>query len=63
VGRTEEAITWLQARAEAGDTGALSMAIRLLAEGGRTEEAVRLRRYGIDPGGGIANWWGGERPK
>ena len=56
-GRTEEAITWLRSRAEAGDPYALGAAARMLAEAGRTDEAARLRRYGIEPGGWIADPW------
>jgi hypothetical protein len=64
-GRAEEAITWLRSRAEAGDTrdmwrapAMLEQAARMLEEAGRAEEAAWLRRYGIEPGGRIADPWG-----
>ena len=45
------------AAADAGDTDALEAAARMLEETGRTEEAAQLRRYGIEPGGRIADPW------
>jgi hypothetical protein len=59
-GRTDEAISWLQARAETGDTAALWWVADLLEKAGRTDEVAWLRRYGIKPGGGIAERWAGE---
>jgi thioredoxin-like negative regulator of GroEL len=62
-GRVEEAITWLQACAEAGDTHALGRAAELLEKAGRTDEMQRLRQYGIEPGGSIAERWACGRGK
>ena len=56
-GRDEEAAAFYQRAAEAGSSGALKEAFRMLTKAGRAEEAVRLRPYGIEPGGRIANPW------
>ena len=63
-GRDEEAITFYQRaaeayqrEAEAGDTDALKEAAAILNRAGRPDEAARLLRYGIEPGGRIADPW------
>jgi hypothetical protein len=56
-GRPEEAIIVYQQAAEAGVPHALEQAAGLLAKAGRAEEAGRLLRYGIEPGGRIADPW------
>jgi hypothetical protein len=58
VGRVEKAITWWQRAAETGNTHALGRAAELLEKTGRTDEMQRLRQYGIEPGGSIAERWG-----
>jgi hypothetical protein len=55
--RTEEAVAFYLRAAEAGDPDALAQAVEMLREAGRSEEAVRLQRYGIEPGGRIADPW------
>jgi thioredoxin-like negative regulator of GroEL len=45
----------LRARADAGDRDAASRLPDLIAEQGRDEEAERLRRFGLNPDGSIAN--------
>jgi TPR repeat protein len=49
-GRTEEAITWLRSRAEAGDSSALAAAADLLRESGRIEEAISFYQRAADAG-------------
>jgi hypothetical protein len=44
-------------RPVAGDTSALELAADILKRAGRIDEAARLRRYGLEPGDGIANEW------
>ena len=56
-GRTEEALTFYQQAAEAGDPSALAQAAGMLQKAGRTKDAARLGRYGIEPGGRIADPW------
>ena len=56
-GRTEEALTFYQQAAEAGDPRALAHAAGMLQKAGRTKDAARLGRYGIEPGGRIADPW------
>ncbi|MDQ3765092.1 MAG: hypothetical protein M3460_27385 [Actinomycetota bacterium] len=63
VGQTDEAITWLQARAEAGNTYAVRAAASLLDKAGRTDDMMQLRQYGIEVGGRIADRWVCERLK
>jgi hypothetical protein len=46
-----------QHAAEAGDLFALAQAVRLLERTGRRDEAARLRQYGLEPGGKIADEW------
>jgi hypothetical protein len=46
-----------QHAAEAGDPFALAQAVRLLERTGRRDEAARLRQYGLEPGGKIADEW------
>ena len=55
--RIEEALAFYLRAAEAGDTAAPGAAAGMLREAGRPEEAERLRRYGIEPGGRIADPW------
>ena len=44
----------LRARADAGDRGAVSRLPDLLIKQGRSEEAERLHRFGLNPDGSIA---------
>ncbi len=54
-GDLEEAAQILRARADAGDWRAASRLVDLLRRQGRGEEAERLRRYGLNPDGSIAD--------
>ncbi|MFJ3722718.1 hypothetical protein ACIPYQ_09100 [Streptomyces sp. NPDC090045] len=56
-GREEEAITWYQRAAGAGDPFALGKVVELLRAAGREEESERLRRFGWEPDGSIAERW------
>ena len=56
-GQDGEAITFYLRAAEAGDIFAFENAAELLETAGEAREATRLRRYGIEPGGQIANPW------
>jgi hypothetical protein len=63
-GRVDEAIRWLTGLAETGDRGieveapiVLVTATAVLEKIGRAAEAHRLRRYGLEPGGRIADPW------
>jgi TPR repeat protein len=49
-GRTEEAISWLRSRAEAGHVGALVEAALLLRRAGRTGEAISWLRSRAEAG-------------
>jgi tetratricopeptide (TPR) repeat protein len=57
IGRLEEAVGVYQRAAEAGDRDALWQAARLLERVGRIHDAARLSKYGIEPGGQIADEW------
>ena len=52
---SEGLLAVLLALAESGGTYALEEAIRLLRTQGRGAEAERLKRFGLEPGGGIAH--------
>lgn len=56
-GRAQEALDWLMVLLDAGDYCALEIAADVLDELGRVSEADRLRRYGRDIDGSIANAW------
>ena len=56
-GRTGEAVDWLFKQLESGHLAALDVASTLIENAGGDEEAERLRRYGRDPGGAIAQPW------
>ncbi|RKT20053.1 tetratricopeptide repeat protein [Streptomyces sp. 1114.5] len=56
-GRIEEAITYYLRAVEVGETSALLRAAETLECAGRADEAKRLRRFGIEPGGRIADEW------
>jgi hypothetical protein len=60
VGQTGEAIIYSQRAIEA-DFHGLREAACLLKEAGRIDEMERLRQYGIEPGGRIADRWTHER--
>ncbi|HEV7975334.1 hypothetical protein [Amycolatopsis sp.] len=57
LGQVEEAITWYRRAAEAEDPRALPSAAWMLRKTGRTEESTRLRRFGWEPDGSIAEPW------
>ncbi|MET9733221.1 hypothetical protein ABZZ79_22010 [Streptomyces sp. NPDC006458] len=57
VGRIEAALTTYMRGAEAADRRSLIAAADLLKRGGRFEEGERLSRFGIEPGGRIAEPW------
>ena len=56
-GRTEESRIFSQRAAEAKEPTRGEKAAEMLAKAGRTEESARLRRYGMEPGGRIADPW------
>jgi tetratricopeptide (TPR) repeat protein len=56
-GRIDEAIGLYLRVAEGGSSYVLKEAARLLEDTGRIQEATRLRRYGLQPGGRIADEW------
>ena len=63
VGRHAEAVDWYLRFVETGNTGPMTRVARLLRTLGRTGEAERLLRYGIEPGGAVAGEWVAvERP-
>ncbi|MFJ5179398.1 hypothetical protein ACIP68_36815 [Streptomyces griseoviridis] len=55
--RIAEALERLRLHAEAGNTGAMTLAADLLYAAGRVEEGRRLRQYGWEPKGWIAERW------
>ncbi|WP_338675843.1 hypothetical protein V1460_24945 [Streptomyces sp. SCSIO 30461] len=55
--RIAEALERLRLHAEAGNTGAMTLAADLLCAAGRVEEGRRLRQYGWEPKGWIAERW------
>ncbi|MGN3955100.1 tetratricopeptide repeat protein [Streptomyces sp. WAC8370] len=55
-GQPDEALDWYKAAANAGYFS-LEEVASLLHEKGQTEEAARLLRYGLDPGGSVAEPW------
>ncbi len=55
--RIAEALERLRFHAEAGNTGAMTLAVDLLYAAGRVEEGRTLRRYGWEPKGWIAERW------
>ncbi|MEY9947419.1 tetratricopeptide (TPR) repeat protein [Kitasatospora sp. GAS1066B] len=56
-GRLEEALAWYQRAADAGHPGALREAAELLEQVGRADEGTRLRQFGWEPDGRIAERW------
>jgi tetratricopeptide (TPR) repeat protein len=50
MGRTDEAITWLQARVDAGESECLHWLANMLRDAGRTEEAMAVYRRSADNG-------------
>ncbi|WP_406326618.1 hypothetical protein [Streptomyces sp. NBC_00203] len=60
--RVAEALERLRAHAEAGSAGALTLAADLLHAAGRMGEERRLRRYGWEPMGWIAERWEAPPP-
>jgi hypothetical protein len=57
-GRTDDAIDWLLAHAtKARSSEAFWRAEQLLERAGRTDEAAKLRKYGLEPTGHIAKQW------
>ncbi|MEU6238194.1 tetratricopeptide repeat protein [Kitasatospora sp. NPDC047058] len=61
-GRVEEAVECYRRAGEAGEAGALGQACEALRTAGRDAEAERLRRYGWEPGGGVAAAWAAPLP-
>ncbi|WP_189321919.1 hypothetical protein [Streptomyces flaveus] len=57
MGRLDEALSWFERAAEAGDTEALRIAAEQLTKAGRLDEAENLRRYGREPDRMIAHVW------
>jgi hypothetical protein len=60
--RIAEALERLRTHAEAGNTGSLTLVTDLLHAAGRVDEARRLRRYGWEPKGWIAEPWEAPLP-
>ena len=60
--RPAEALERLRAHAEAANTGSLALATDLLHAAGRVDEARRLRRYGWEPKGWLAEPWEAQPP-
>ncbi|WP_406482655.1 hypothetical protein [Streptomyces sp. NBC_01615] len=60
--RVAEALERLRAHAEVGNTGALTLVAGLLHAAGRVEEGRRLRWYGWEPEGWIAERWEAPPP-
>ncbi|WP_371788093.1 hypothetical protein OG404_09080 [Streptomyces griseoaurantiacus] len=60
--RIAEALERLRTHAEAGNTGSLTLVTDLLHAAGRVDEARRLRRYGWEPKGWIAEPWEAPPP-
>ena len=60
-GRTSEAVTVYLQATEAGED-CLKQAVETLQKAGLSEEAMRLHRYGIEPGGRIADRWDASTP-
>ncbi|WP_162948148.1 hypothetical protein [Streptomyces europaeiscabiei] len=60
--RVPEALERLRDHAEAGSVGALTLTADLLHAVGREDEARRLRCYGREPGGWIAEPWEAPLP-
>lgn len=58
--RVTEAVHWYRKAADRGDDGALSLAVRALNEAGRTAEGARLRTYGWEPDGCVAQPWAAD---
>ncbi|MFD7137796.1 hypothetical protein, partial [Streptomyces sp. NPDC059894] len=56
-GRQEEAISWLRQELRSGNERSLWITAELLARMGRGPEAERLRTYGVEPDGSIAQPW------
>ncbi|MFF8315549.1 hypothetical protein ACF06V_00085 [Streptomyces bobili] len=61
-GRIEQAITWYRRAGEAGNANALWHVTQLLEKAGRPEEGKKLRRYGWEPHGAIAQPWEAAPP-
>ncbi|MEY9841730.1 tetratricopeptide repeat protein [Streptacidiphilus sp. EB103A] len=61
-GRADEALKWCQRAGEAGECGALQLMTETLAAQGRTEEGNRLRQYGWEPSGDVAEPWKSDPP-
>ena len=53
--RADEAVAWLISLAESGRYGSLDAAVKLLHDTEQHEQAVRLKKFGIEPGGSIAS--------
>ncbi|MDO0909942.1 hypothetical protein QQM39_03410 [Streptomyces sp. DT2A-34] len=61
-GRIDEAVAWYQQAADCGYPLALPRAVQLLHTAGRTDESLRLRRFGWEPDGSIAGPWQPRAP-
>ncbi|UED83281.1 hypothetical protein [Streptomyces profundus] len=62
-GRQEEAMVWLRQELTSGNRRARWITAELLARTGHGPEAERLRRYGVEPDGSIAQPWAATPPE